>query len=574
MHGDHPPIGIDLGTTNSSVAVLIDGRAEVLRDDDDGLVPSCVGLASDGNIIVGREARNQAVLFPDRTAVSIKRRMGTADQVPLGGLRCSPEEVSAFILQHLLDRAEKALGIRPSRAVITVPAYFTDAQRKATRKAGELAGLKVERILNEPTAASLVYEAGAKGKSRILVYDLGGGTFDVSVVESEKGVVEVLATAGNNWLGGDDFDTLIVERLNRHLESKYGGSLRSDLVIQSRLANAAEAAKRRLSNAPYTAIDEDNLGIAGSKPVNLSYELSRSDFEADIQPLVDSSLRQVDKALGDAGAKARSIDRVLLVGGSTRVPLVARMLKKRMGRAPDGSVDPDRCVALGAALQAGLVAGEEVQAVLVDITPYTFGTRAHGELDGLISPYKFVPLIPRNSKLPVTKSELLYALHPTQERVEVDVYQGERPDVRNNTKIASVLLDGLNRNSHAYADGLLFTFKLDLDGILEFSAHERVTGRKVSGRVEDAMAARSSVESGDSLTMLRDTHVPSPPDSAADTVGPLLDRAERALEKASGHDARELHRLMGKVRTAVKRGRRSRVEELAGELAELLFFLE
>ena len=567
-------VGIDLGTTNSSIAILRDGAPEVLADGDDGLVPSCVALDPVRGIVVGREARNQAVVFPERTVLSIKRRMGSAERIRLGSSEYSPQQISAFILKALVERARKVLDRDVTRAVITVPAYFTDAQRKATREAGELAGLRVERIINEPTAASLVYDADSDGGSRILVYDLGGGTFDVSVVATEMGVVEVLATAGNNRLGGDDFDAMIVKRLNEHLERQTGdASLRTNRSVQARLLHVAEAAKKELSSAPIAMVEEDNLAVSKGKTVNLRYEMSRQIFEGDIREALQGSLQQVSKALNDAGVRGADLDRVLLVGGSTRIPLVSRLLQERLGRMPHGEVDPDRCVALGAAMQAAMESGMDVKSVLVDITPYTFGTSVMGEVDGLPSPYEFVPIIPRNSKLPVTKSEVFYTLTPDQEQVDVEIYQGEDPDVRNNTRIFSVRFDGLNKNYNAFRQGIVFTYTLNVDGILEFSALERVTGQQIRGRVEDALAARPDTDAiqmpdllgGDATTMY---------DADEDATTQLLRRALAALANAPEEDLAEMQRLTRELQRAAKRRQHKKVEELAGELAELLFFIE
>lgn len=567
-------VGIDLGTTNSSIAILQSGAPEVITDGDDGLVPSCVAWDPARGIVVGREARNQAVAFPERTVLSVKRRMGSADRISLGDSEYSPPQISAFILKALVDRARKVLGHDVSRAVITVPAYFTDAQRKATREAGVLAGLRVERIINEPTAASLVYDAGPEGGSRILVYDLGGGTFDVSVVATEKGVVEVLATAGDNRLGGDDFDAMIVERLNVHLEKQTGDrSLRTDRAVQARLLHAAEAAKRRLSSAPFAMIEEDNLAESGGKTVNLSYELSRRAFEELVEEALQGSLQHVTKALNDAGIRGRELDRVVLVGGSTRIPLVAQLLQERLGITPHGEMDPDRCVALGAAMQAGMESGMDVKSVLVDITPYTFGTSAVGEVDGLPSQYEYVPIIPRNSKLPVTKSEVFFTLRPDQEKVDIDIFQGEDPDVRNNTRIFSVTFEGLNKDFNAFREGIVFTYTLNVDGILEFTTRERVTGKEIKGRVEDALAARPTSD---------DVQLLGPPGDGAgpvdgadeDSTSHLLRRARAALANAPEEDLAEIQRLIRELRSASKWGNQNRVDELAGELAELLFFIE
>ncbi len=561
-------VGIDLGTTNSSIAYLKDGSPEVLTEGDDGLVPSCVGLDAKRQVIVGSEARNQAVLFPDRTVLSVKRRMGLEHEIRLGDKGFTPQRISAFILEELVARARRVLGRDVSRAVVTVPAYFTDAQRKATREAGQLAGLTVERIINEPTAASLVYEADAATAKKILVYDLGGGTFDASVVALEQGVVEVLATAGDNHLGGDDFDDLIVERLNRHLESETRETaLRENRTVQARLRHAAEAAKRRLSVAPFALIEEDNLKGSGWRPLNLSYELSRREFEQDIEDLLHGSLDEVTKALNDAGVRGPDLDRILLVGGSTRIPLVSQLLKERLGKAPHGEVDPDRCVALGAAIQAGMEAGQDVKSVLVDITPYTFGIKVRGELHGFFTSNRYVPIIPRNSKLPTRKSEVVFATSPEQESADVEVFQGEDPDTRNNTRIGCFVFEGLNENENAYDDGIEVTYSLDIDGILDISARERITGRQITGRIQDALGARPDdgiVEAG----------AAEGPQDGADAANIILERAQAALAKAPEEDLAELQRMISALREASGRGDQEQCDRIAGELAELLFFIE
>ena len=567
-------VGIDLGTTNSSIAILRDGRPEVLRDGDDGLVPSCVGVGARNEIVVGAVARNQAALFPDRTVLSVKRRMGTTAKLRLGNRDYSPQEVSALILRNLAERARKVLGSKVERVVITVPAYFTDAQRKATREAGELAGMSVERIVNEPTAASLAYDIGHEAASQILVYDLGGGTFDVSVVRTEGGVVEVLATAGDNRLGGDDFDALIVERLNEHLAEEGGADLRNDRSAQARLLHAAEAAKKKLSFEPFAMVEEDNLAVVAGRPVHLSYELSRRDFESDIKDLLQGSLTHVSKALSDAKLRPSDLDLVLLVGGSTRIPLVARMLKERLGSMPHGEVDPDQCVALGAAVQAAMEAGLDVETVLVDITPYTFGVKVLGEENGLPKPNKFVPIIPRNSKLPITKSEVFSTLTPDQEAVQIDIYQGESSDTRDNTKIGSFLFEGLNKNRNAYDDGILFSYTLNADGILELTAKERVTGNEMTAQVDDVLGAEESAWDVPEAIEVVDGEDDFAGDSDVKNVRALLKQAKAALKRAPAEDLKEIERLSRDLRKATKRGDQAEAEELADELAELLFFID
>ena len=404
-------IGIDLGTTNSEVAIISGGRPEVVREEGDAIMPSCVGLDEAGNVVVGRQARNQAVLAPERTVLSIKRRMGSGERVSMGPEEYTPQEISAFILKALRARAARALGHDVRKAVITVPAYFTDAQRQATREAGEIAGLEVVRIVNEPTAAALSYESGGEGSRRILVYDLGGGTFDVSVVAIEDGVVEVLASTGDNHLGGDDFDAVIAERLATHVETELGiEDARENPLLQARLRRASEQAKIELSTRPWIRVEEDHIATVNGEPKHLSCELRRADFEQDIDELLARTMRSVTTALDDAGVRPGQLDRILLVGGSTRIPCIARLLAERLGQEPHGEVDPDLCVALGAAVQAGIEMGEDMQSVLVDITPYTFGTSAVGELHGLPYAHQYIPLIRRNTKLPATRTEAFFTV--------------------------------------------------------------------------------------------------------------------------------------------------------------------
>ncbi len=361
-------IGIDLGTTNSEVAIISGGKPLIVEEGGEAILPSCVGLDDTGAVIVGRQARNQAAAAPERTVLSVKRLMGSGTQVRMGNDAYTPQEISAFILRALKERADRALGRDVRKAVITVPAYFTDAQRQATREAGEIAGLTVVRIINEPTAAALSYESGGMGRRTLLVYDLGGGTFDVSVVCVEEGVVEVLATAGDNQLGGDDFDALILERLNAHIETALGiEQTRDDRLLQARLRRAAERAKIELSDQPWVRVEEDHIASVNGEARHLACELTRADFESDLEPFLDRSLQAVTTALQDAGVRPSQLDRVLLVGGSTRIPRIAAVLAERLGQEPHGEVDPDLCVALGAGVQAGIEMGQDMQAVLVDI---------------------------------------------------------------------------------------------------------------------------------------------------------------------------------------------------------------
>src|SRR4051794_2951782 len=437
-------VGIDLGTTNSEIAMYRDGRPVVLADDAGRLIlPSVVGLADDGSLLVGEEARNQYLLHPDRTIRSIKRRMGRDEKVRLGERDYAPQEISAMILRRLKEIAEARLGHPITKAVITVPAYFSDAQRQATREAGEIAGLEPVRILNEPTAAALTYEAGHREGKRVVVYDLGGGTFDVSVVRIQDGVVEVISGHGNNHLGGDDFDVKLVGHILDHLKIKHGLDVSGDLRALARITRAAETAKKQLSVEAYCLVAEEYRAIAYGKPVHLSLEITRPEYEAMISPFIEETLDAVHVALTGAGMPVSEVDEILLVGGATRTPLVQRRLEETFGMAPRGEVDPDLCVALGAAIQGAAIAGEEVSAVLVDVTPYSFGISVLGELDGDLYPYRFAPIIHKNTPIPVRRSEMFSTTFDDQDAVEINVFQGEDPDALQNIRIGEFRIVGL-----------------------------------------------------------------------------------------------------------------------------------
>ena len=592
-----PIIGIDLGTTNSEVAILSGGRPEVVREDGDPILPSCVGLDEAGNVIVGRRARNQAAAAPERTVLSIKRLMGSGERVSMGAEEYTPQEISAFILKALKERAARALGRDVRKAVITVPAYFTDAQRQATREAGRIAGLEVVRIINEPTAAALSYESRGEGSRRILVYDLGGGTFDVSVVAIEEGVVEVLASTGDAHLGGDDFDKTVAERLNAHLESELGiDGARHDRLLQARLRRASEEAKIELSSQPWVRVEEDHVASVDGEPRHLSCELSRADFEEDLDEMLARTMRSVTTALDDAGVRPNELDRILLVGGSTRIPCIARLLAERLGQEPHGEVDPDLCVALGAAIQAGIEMGHDMRSVLVDVTPYTFGTSVVGELHGVPYKYKYVPIIRRNTKLPATRTEAFFTMTEVQQTVEIDVYQGEDPDALKNVEIGSFRFTGLNRERDAYDQGLLFTYHLDLDGLLKVHAVERATGREIHGVVENAMgrsteeavvASRERVEGlwgeeGDEADVAGSAGEPPAEaagraDATADASGEIrdtLERAKRALDTAPAEDQEEMIDLIEDLHGALHEGRAEDADAIRQNLDEILFYLE
>ncbi|MEO5334183.1 MAG: Hsp70 family protein [Magnetococcus sp. YQC-5] len=572
-------IGIDLGTTNSEVAIFNEGRVEVIPDAQGRkILPSFVGIAEDGSILVGEEARNQYVVFPERTIRSIKRRMGESERVVMAGQHYLPQEISAMILKRLKEIAEGHLGQTIRQAVITVPAYFSDAQRQATREAGEIAGLQVLRMINEPTAAALVYEAGQQEGKKILVYDLGGGTFDVSVVRIEQGVVEVISSHGDNHLGGDDFDEKIVEHVLAHVQEKQGVDIRNSPHAMARIRRAAEAAKRYLSDHPYARIEEEYLLELKGKPVHLSLELSRDAYEEMITPFIDRTLEAVHIALQGSKLTASDVESILLVGGATRTPLVVKRLEEIFGLRPRGEVDPDLCVAMGASIQAASVQGQKVSAVLVDVTPYTFGVSAFGELYGMPSPDMFVPVIHKNTPIPTHKSEVFYTMVENQKHVEVKVYQGENLDARKNRLIGEFMVEGLGpAPEHS---PVVMRMDLDADGMLHVAATEKQTGLSkrisISGALEkldeSAMqGARKRLEGlfgateGDDLQDMRQEVV---------MARALLEKAERMLDKASPEDQEEMINLMEEIRQALTDGEHAALKQPCDELSEILFYLE
>ncbi|QTA82140.1 Putative chaperone protein, DnaK-like [Desulfonema limicola] len=587
-----PVVGIDLGTTNSEIAFIINEHAEILKDNDNGIVPSCVGIDRDGKIIVGTEARNQASIAPERTILSIKREMGTDKSFTMGDSSYKPQEISAFILKALKSRAEKVLGMPVSKAVITVPAYFTDAQRHATREAGEIAGLNVVRIINEPTAAALAYESERSETQRILIFDLGGGTFDVSIVKIEQGIVEVLASTGDNHLGGDDFDMKIVEVLAEHCEQELKISVKDSPVIMARLKRAAENAKIMISSQPYAVIEEDHIGKKMWKDVHLSYELSRIDFEEMIEDDLSRTMESVNKALKDANILPSAIDKIILVGGSTRIPKISNMLEKKFGSLPHSEIDPDLCVALGAAIQAGREMGLDSSSILLDITPYTFGTSAVGDLDGMPVMDKFIPMIRRNTKLPTSKTDAFYTMFDNQEAVEIDVFQGEAPIAPDNIRIGNYKFKLTKAPAGSV---ILLNFDLDVNGILKIEATEKKTGRKINAVIENAFSGFSDEELSKSQKRINDMWgddehpeedagtglAAAKPGTSQDNtarmpqdIEDIIKQAESMLQKASDEDKDEIINLIEDMKDAITENKLDTARELKKELEDILFYIE
>ena len=598
-------IGIDLGTTNSEVAVIRDGRPVVLDEDGDPILPICRRrLDAQGHLLVGKAARNQYVLAPERTVRSIKRKMGQEVTVTLGDQKYSPQEISAIILKTLKHRAEQSLGVPVRKAVITVPAFFNDGQRQATRQAGELAGLEVLRIINEPTAAVLTYDPHPRDMERLLVYDLGGGTFDVSIAQVENGVVEIQASHGDTQLGGDDFDQLLLDHVCDRFAQEHGVDLRQPLGAKARVLRAAEDAKKRLSADAVTTIEEEFIAEKDGKPLNLVMEINRYEYEELIRPLLYKTLTCLDEALSDAMVGANQIDKVVLVGGATRTPLVHELLEKRLGRPVHCEIEPDLAVAMGAAVQGGLIAGIDVGAILVDITPHTLGISALGHLHGFLSSHAFSAIIERNTPLPASRTEIYSTVYDGQDAARVRIFQGENQDTRYNTLVGEFMIEGLAEVPAG--NEILVRLDLDLNGILKVTATERHTGLAKHVVIDNATERFRKSQRSDAVDRLEavfDTlERPYQPHSAL--MGPTDDdddeesdampeadldpglrqavasaealaaKAKALVPDANAEDAEELRAMLADLTAAVDRRAQDDIRAVSREIEELVFYLQ
>ena len=583
-------VGIDLGTTNSAISVIRDGLPIMLKAaDGQSVLPSVVGLDSEGQLLVGQAARNQIILAPERTIKSVKRKMGQDVKLSLGTQQYSPQEVSAIILRTLKEQAERALGQPVRKAVITVPAFFNETQREATRAAGGLADLDVVRIINEPTAATLVYEPKSEHNERLLVYDLGGGTFDVSVVQIEQGVIEVLSSHGDTQLGGDDFDELLLTWICEEFLDKHGLDLRDLAVAKSRLLQSAEEAKKRLSVEAYTELAEEFIAEKDGVPLNLKMTLNRREYEELIEPLLNKTVRCVDAALSDAGLRAAQIDKVLLVGGSSRTPLVHHLLERQLNQKPHFEIDPDLCVAMGAAVQGGLIAGVDVGAVLVDITPHTLGIECVGPLHGSTSPHCFSPIIERNTPLPATRSEIYYTGVQGQEKAEIHVLQGEDEDARHNHSIGKFMLEGLDENAPQGSE-VLVRFELNLDGMLIVTAVERATSLEKRLTIQNAVTQFSAISTDEAKAKLaamfgtadsteHEVLSVQPPrdaglQTAIDQARDLIAKSRTLAASAGGEDADEIRELSEELEAAIAAEVPESIREISQRLEDVVFYLE
>ncbi len=593
---DGPIVGIDLGTTNSVVAAVVDGRAEVLLEDGQSMLPSVVGVDPQGKLITGTVARNQQVAFPDRTLVSVKRRMGSMDTLKLGDQQFTPPEISAMILRRLRQRASDALGVPVQRAVITVPAFFDEAQRQATREAGILAGLKVERIINEPTAATLVYHAGTTDRVHLVVYDFGGGTFDVSVVRMESGVVEVLSSKGDTSLGGDDLDAVLMKHVADEFCSQHGIDLRESATTRWRLMQACEQAKKDLSSAESVGIREEFIAEVNGKPINLDITVTRHEYEQLIDGMIGRTVECVDEALRDAGLTLNQIDDLVLVGGSTRTPLVQQKLRDEFKREPSRSVDPDLAVALGAATQAAMISGQTVGPVLIDVTTHTLGIEVM-EGFGFTGPeLGFSPIIHRNTPLPARHEEAYRPVHEDQKIAEIHVLQGEHKELARNQSVGRMKLE--LKAADEERGKIVVRFELTLDGTLKVTAMQPATGQSEELMINNAISkfreedrSKAALRLEDMFTFSDEISDREPPssttaavrlDAASQVPGPhdipsaaeaMLHKARRAGETVEGDDGEEIRELADQLESAIAAGDQDRIADLCDELDDVLFYV-
>ena len=564
-------IGIDLGTTNSCVSVMEGGEPVVIPNaEGNRTTPSVVAFSKNGERLVGQIAKRQAVTNPENTVISIKRSMGTDKKVKIEGDEFTPQEISAMILQKLKQDAENYLGTDVKQAVITVPAYFSDSQRQATKDAGKIAGLEVLRIINEPTAAALAYGMDKEDQDqKIMVYDLGGGTFDVSILDIGDGVFEVLATSGNNNLGGDDFDQKIIDYLVAEFKKEQGVDLSADKMAMQRLKEAAEKAKIELSGVQQTNINLPFITADASGPKHMDITLTRSKFEELIRDLVESTAGPVNQALKDAGISANDIHKILLVGGSTRVPCVQEIVKRLTGKEPDKGINPDECVAIGAAIQGGVLSGDVKDLVLLDVTPLSLGIETYGGV--------FTKLIERNTTIPTKKSQVFSTAADGQTSVEVHVLQGEREMAAYNKTLGRFQLTGIPAAPRGVPQ-IEVTFDIDANGIVHVSAKDMATGNSQNVSI----TASSNLSDADIEKAVKDAEAHASEDKkkkeeieARNNAESLVYNSEKTLkdlgDKVSGEERAKVETEIDNVKKALEGTDVEKIKEATEKLTGVFY---
>ena len=576
-------IGIDLGTTNSAMAIYKNNRSEIIENREGGrTTPSIFQIDHKGEIKVGPTAKREYSSYPNETALEVKRLMGTEEQVSINGESYRPEEISSHILTYMKKSAEEFLGEKVEEAVITVPAYFSDSQRKATQKAGEIAGLKVERIINEPTAAAIAYGMDRLEEDKhVAVYDLGGGTFDVSIVELFSGVLEVKASAGDNQLGGMDFDRTIVQWLIDETKKTDGINLLeigSDMEIaqrEARLKEAAEIAKISLSTQGSTTIHLPFIAIQNNSPVSINLELTRAKFEKMIKPQVETTLQKFEDALKDAHLTVTEIDDLIFVGGSTRIPLIEDMVKERFGRTPIRGINPDEAVAIGASIQAGIKSGSINSAqglMVIDICPYTLGVEVVREVGGHLVQGYFDTIIPKNSPVPITESKVYYTTEDNQNSVYVPVYQTEHAvQYTRDAMLLSdnIILEGVPSNK-AGREMIEVTFSYDINGTLQVEGEVKSTGSKVKDVIQTQVGVMSEEEVTASKERMEEEWKQS---QLYDDVKHVINRAEKVKDQKDQNRKEEIENLISLLQQNVKDGNGTLVKKYERELTDLLIEL-
>ena len=564
-------IGIDLGTTNSVVAVMEGGKPTVIANAEGSrTTPSIVGFSKTGERLVGQLAKRQAILNPDKTVASIKRHMGDDYKVSIDGKDYTPQEISAMILRKLADDASAYLGEKVTSAVITVPAYFNDAQRQATKDAGKIAGLDVLRIVNEPTAAALAYGLEKDKAEKVLVFDLGGGTFDVSILEIGDGVHEVLSTSGDTRLGGDDFDQKIMDWMCDEFKKAEGIDLRNDKQAMQRVKEAAEKAKCELSSVMETNINLPFITADANGPKHLDLSLTRAKFEELSMDLLNRCKTPVETALRDAGVSKSDINEVVLVGGSSRIPAVQQLVKEYTGKEPNQSVNPDEVVAVGAAVQAGVLAGEVKDIVLLDVTPLTLGIETLGGV--------MTPLVPRNTTIPVSKSQVFSTAENNQTAVDIMVYQGERPMAKDNKSLGMFRLDGIAPAMRGIPQ-IEVTFDIDANGIVNVSAKDKATNKEQKITISNS----SNLSEEDIDKMVKEAEANATEDKkkkeeaeTKNNASSLIGSAERIVKdfegKISADDEKKLNEQKEALQKALDENKSNEeLKKLSDELQQTMF---